>query len=61
MELLEEDGELQSWERGLSGEMTAGMALLQKGFINADSLGDTHGADVDKMGAPVTPRPRECA
>ena len=26
---LDGAGELQSWERGLSGEMTAGMALLQ--------------------------------
>ena len=54
MELLEEDGELQSWERGLSGEMTAGMALLQSLELARAPQG---GSTLRYAPAPRPPRP----
>lgn len=63
MELLEEDGELQNWERGLSGEMTAGMALLQSlELARAPKGGSTlrcappPPAAIPPLGSPPTPR-----
>lgn len=52
MELMEE--ELQSWERGLSGEMTAGMALLQSLELARAPQG---GSTLRYAPAPRPPRP----